>query len=70
MSPQTASPDPGEDPAGHIAFVSGTGAWAQYEVTAQVPADAGLIRFGVFLDGAGQVEFRQPRLAPHPPGQR
>ena len=70
MSPQTASPGPGEDPAGHTAFASGTGAWAEYEVTAQVPADAGLIRFGVFLDGAGQVEFRQPRLAPHPPGQR
>jgi hypothetical protein len=70
MPPQAPSPDPGEDPAGHIAFASGTGAWAQYEVTAQVPADANLIRFGVFLDGGGQLEFRRPRLAPHPPGQR
>jgi hypothetical protein len=70
MSPQAASPDPGEDPAGHIASATGTGAWAQYEITAQVPPDAGLIRFGVFLDGGGQVELRHPRLAPHPPGQR
>jgi RNA polymerase sigma factor (sigma-70 family) len=69
MPPQAASPDPGEDPAGHIASVTGTGAWAQYEITAQVPPDAGLIRFGVFLDGAGQVELRHPGLAPHLPGQ-
>jgi RNA polymerase sigma-70 factor (ECF subfamily) len=68
MPPQAAGPDPQEDPAGHIA-ATGTGAWTQYEVTAQVPADASLIRFGVFLDGGGQLEFRHPRLAPHPPGQ-
>jgi RNA polymerase sigma-70 factor, ECF subfamily len=70
MPPQAASPDPGEDPAGHIASAAGTGAWTQYEVTAQIPADANLIRFGVFLDGGGQIEFRHPALAPHPPGQQ
>jgi hypothetical protein len=70
MSPQAASPDPGEDPAGHIAFATGTGAWTQYEVTAQVPADAGLIRFGVFLNGGGQLKFRHPALAPDPPGRQ
>ncbi len=70
MSPQAASPDPGEDPAGHIAFATGTGAWTQYEVTAQVPEDAGLIRFGVFLNGGGQLELRHPALAPHPPGRQ
>ena len=70
MSPQAASPDPGEDPAGHIAFATGTGAWAGYEVTAQVPADAGLIRFGAFLNGGGQLELRHPALAPHPPGRQ
>jgi RNA polymerase sigma-70 factor, ECF subfamily len=64
--PQAASPDPWEDPANHIAFATGTGAWIQYEVTAQVPADANLIRFGVFLNAGGQVEFRHPELAPHP----
>ncbi|HEX3516590.1 MAG TPA: hypothetical protein VHT26_21575, partial [Trebonia sp.] len=66
--PQAASPGPWEDPANHIAFAAGTGAWTQYEVTAQIPADANLIRFGVVLEGAGQLEFRHPALAPHPPG--
>ena len=70
ISPQAASPDPWEDPANHFAFTTGTGAWTQYEVTAQVPADADLIRFGVFLNGGGQVELRHPALALHPPGQQ
>jgi bifunctional DNase/RNase len=65
---QPASPDPREDPANHIASGTGTGAWTQYEVTAQIPADANLITFGVFLNGGGQVELRHPELAPHPPG--
>jgi hypothetical protein len=66
--PQAASPGPWEDPANHIAFATGTGAWTQYEVTAQIPADADLIRFGVFLNGGGRLELRHPELAPHPPG--
>jgi RNA polymerase sigma factor (sigma-70 family) len=60
---RAASPDPWEDPANHIAFAAGTGAWSLYEVTAQIPADANPISFGVFLDGGGQVELRHPRLA-------
>ena len=68
--PRAASPDPRDDPANHIASATGTGEWTQYEVTAQIPADANLIRFGVFLNGGGQVEFRHPALAPHPPGQQ
>jgi RNA polymerase sigma-70 factor (ECF subfamily) len=68
--PRAASPDPREDPANHIASATGTGAWTQYEVTAQIPADASLITFGVFLNGGGQLEFRHPELAPHPPGQQ
>jgi RNA polymerase sigma-70 factor (ECF subfamily) len=67
--PRAASPDPREDPANHIASATGTGAWTQHEVTAQIPADASLITFGVFLNGGGQLEFRHPELAPHPPGQ-
>jgi len=63
---RAASPDPWEDPANHFAAATGTGAWTRYEVTAQVPADANLIRFGVFLNGGGQVELRHPALAPHP----
>jgi RNA polymerase sigma-70 factor (ECF subfamily) len=68
--PGAASPDPWEDPANHIAFATGTSAWAQYEVAAQIPADANTIRFGVFLNGSGQVELRHPELTPHPPGQQ
>jgi RNA polymerase sigma-70 factor (ECF subfamily) len=60
--PRAASSDPREDPANHIAPATGTGAWTQYEVTAQIPADASLVRFGVFLNGGGQVEFRHPEL--------
>jgi RNA polymerase sigma factor (sigma-70 family) len=65
--PQVPSRDPREDPGNRIASATGTGAWTTYEVTAQIPADANLIRFGVFLDGGGQVELRHPELAPHPP---
>jgi hypothetical protein len=61
---------PEQDPANHFAIAAGTGAWTQYEVTAQIPADASLIRFGVFLDGGGQVELRHPALALHPTGQQ
>jgi bifunctional DNase/RNase len=68
--PRAASPDPREDPAIHIASANGTGAWTQYEVTAQIPPDANLIRFGVFLNGGGQVEFRHAELAPYPSGQQ
>ena len=67
---QPASPDPREDPVNHFDFATGTGAWTQYEVTAQIPADANLITFGVFLNGGGQLELRHPELAPHPPGQQ
>jgi hypothetical protein len=68
--PEPASPDPWEDPANHVAFATGTGAWTRHEVTAEIPADASLVRFGVFLNGGGQVEFRHPELALHPPGQQ
>ena len=64
--PRAASLDPWEDQANHIAFATGTGAWTQYEVTAQIPADANVIRFGVFLNGGGQLELRHPELALHP----
>jgi hypothetical protein len=62
--PRAASPDPRDDPANHIAFAAGTGEWTQYQVTAQIPADASLIRFGVFLNGRGQIELRNPQLEP------
>ncbi|MGD0066253.1 MAG: hypothetical protein ABSB76_22755, partial [Streptosporangiaceae bacterium] len=68
--PRAASPDPRDDPANHIASATGTGAWTQYEVTAQIPADADLITFGIYLNGGGQLELRHPALALHPPGQQ
>jgi RNA polymerase sigma-70 factor (ECF subfamily) len=68
--PRAASADPREDPANHIASATGTSAWIQYEVTAQITADANLMTFGVFLNGGGQLELRHPELAPHPPGQQ
>jgi RNA polymerase sigma-70 factor (ECF subfamily) len=67
---QPARPDPREDPANHIASATGIGAWTRYEVPAQIPADASLITFGVFLIGGGQLELRHPGLAPHPPGEQ
>ena len=70
MPPRAASPDPREYPAIHIASATGSGAWSLYEVTAQVRAGGCLIRFGVFLNGGGQVELRHPALALHPPGQQ
>jgi RNA polymerase sigma factor (sigma-70 family) len=65
--PRAASPDPRDDPANHIASATPAGAWTQYEITAQIPADASRIRFGVFLNGGGQVELRHPGLAPRAP---
>ena len=56
----------GQDPANHFAFVTGTGDWTRHEVTAQIPPDANYIFFGVFLNGRGQIELRNPQLDPHP----
>ena len=38
--------------------------WTWHEVTAQIPPDANSIIFGVFLDGRGQIELRNPQLEP------
>jgi RNA polymerase sigma factor (sigma-70 family) len=61
-----APPDPWRDPENHFAPVSGTRDWTRHEVTTQVPADAISIIFGVFLNGRGQIELRNPQLDPHP----
>jgi RNA polymerase sigma-70 factor (ECF subfamily) len=57
-----APPDPWHDPENHFAPVTGTSDWTRHEVTAQVPADAISIIFGVFLNGRGQIELRNPQL--------
>src|SRR5580692_9500735 len=64
-----APPDPWRDPENHFAPVTGTRDWTRHEVTAQVPADAISIIFGVFLNGRGQIELRNPQLDPHPAKQ-
>jgi RNA polymerase sigma-70 factor (ECF subfamily) len=61
---RAAGQDPWQDPGNHFAFVTGTRDWARHEVTAQIPPDASLIIFGVFLNGRGQIELRNPELEP------
>jgi hypothetical protein len=61
-----AGQDPWHDPANHVASVAGTRGWARHEVTAQIPPDASLLLFGVFLNGRGQLELRDPQLGPQP----
>ena len=61
-----APPDPWHDPENHFATVTGTRGWTHHEVTAQVPANAISITFGVFLNGRGQIELRTPELEPGP----
>jgi RNA polymerase sigma-70 factor (ECF subfamily) len=61
-----APADPWHDPENHFAPVTGTRDWTGHQVTAQVPADAISIIFGVFLNGRGQVELGNLQLDPHP----
>ena len=37
-------------------------AWTGYQITARIPADADLIRFGVALTGPGRIALRNPDL--------
>jgi hypothetical protein len=36
--------------------------WTGYEITARIPADADLIRFGIALNGPGRIALRNPDL--------
>ena len=42
--------------------VAGRSDWTRYEVTALIPEDADMIRFGVALAGPGQIALRNPEL--------
>ena len=42
--------------------ITDSGDWERHQVTAQVPGDAELIRFGLTLTGPGQVSLRDVRL--------
>lgn len=46
----------------HGVTVSGGSPWTVHEITAAIPEDAALIRFGVALGGPGQVALRNPGL--------
>jgi hypothetical protein len=50
----------------HGLAISGGRPWTRYEVTARIPADADLIRFGVALTGSGRVALRNPDLRADP----
>jgi hypothetical protein len=47
----------------HTMTISGSTGWTRHEITALVPDDARLIRFGVTLTGPGLVALRSPELA-------
>ena len=36
--------------------------WTGHEITARIPADADLIRFGIALNGSGRITLRNPHL--------
>jgi hypothetical protein len=47
----------------HGRTIAGRGrAWTAYEITARIPADADLIRFGIALTGPGRIALRNPDL--------
>jgi hypothetical protein len=46
----------------HGVTVSGGSPWTLHEITALIPEDADLIRFGITLDGPGQIALRNPQL--------
>jgi hypothetical protein len=60
---------PNEPPGAHLygrgassLTAAGSSDWARHEVTAQVPGDAEVVRFGLSLTGRGRVELRNAEL--------
>jgi hypothetical protein len=54
-------------PVGHLRedhglMVAGRNDWDGYEITALIPEDAEVIRFGIMLAGSGSVALRHPEL--------
>lgn len=58
----TSDGRPGPDPDVTDTAIRGSSGWAAQELTMQVPGDAELIRFGLSLDGPGQVALRNAQL--------
>ncbi len=46
----------------HGVTVSGGQDWTRHEITALIPADADMIRFGIALTGPGRIALRNPEL--------
>jgi DNA-directed RNA polymerase specialized sigma24 family protein len=50
------------DPANHVVTLEGPGDWTIREVTAPIPDDANTVAFGLFLNGPGRIELRDPQF--------
>ena len=48
----------------HGVTVSGGHDWTRHEITALIPEDADIIRFGIALTGSGRIALRNPELRP------
>ena len=46
----------------HSLTIAGRRDWTGHEITARIPADADLIRFGIALTGPGRIALRSPDL--------
>jgi hypothetical protein len=46
----------------HGVTVAGRSDWTSHEVTALIPEDADIIRFGIALTGPGRIALRNPEL--------
>lgn len=46
----------------HGLTIAGGSKWSRYEITALVPDDADIIRFGIVLTGTGGIALRNPEL--------
>jgi hypothetical protein len=46
-----------------VTVFGGRGQWTRYEITAPIPEDADMIRFGVGLSGPGRIWLRNPELS-------
>jgi hypothetical protein len=54
----------------HVRIIGRVRVWTRYQITARIPADADLIRFGIGLTGSGWIALRNPdlRIAEPAPG--
>jgi hypothetical protein len=50
------------DPSNRIVTIANDADWGTHEVTAHIPDDADTVAFGVFLDGPGRIDLRNPEL--------